>query len=236
MALILNIDTSTEVCSVSLFKDSKLYAKKENKEGLNHSTLLTVYIEEVIRKQDISFKDLDAVSISGGPGSYTGLRIGTSVAKGICYAAKIPLIAVSPLKAMAAHVALNTIKYGLPEENSLVFCPMIDARRMEVYTAFYNMNNDEIRETRADIIEHDSYADFLSKGRVVFFGNGAGKCRKTLKHENALFIDNIVTSSEYMGVLSEKSFIEENFVDVAYYEPFYLKDFIATVPKKNIFG
>jgi tRNA threonylcarbamoyladenosine biosynthesis protein TsaB len=236
MALILNIDTSTEVCSVSLFNDGKLCAIRENKEGLNHSTLLTVYIKETLFSQNVKTKELDAVAISGGPGSYTGLRIGTSVAKGICYAAKLPLIAISPLQAMAGYVAKNAVKHNLTIEDNTLFCPMIDARRMEVYTAFYNCDNNIVRKVAADIIEHDSYTNFLGKGKVVFFGNGAGKCKDTLTHKNAIFIDDIKTSSEYMGQLSENAFIEKDFVDVAYYEPFYLKDFVATVPKKNIFG
>jgi tRNA threonylcarbamoyladenosine biosynthesis protein TsaB len=236
MALILNIDTSTEVCSVSLFDNGKLRAIKENTKGLNHSTLLTVYIEKVLISQKLSVGNLDAVAISGGPGSYTGLRIGTSVAKGICYAAKLPLIAISPLQSMAGFIAENLAEHNLPDEGQLLFCPMIDARRMEVYTAFYNRNNSLIRDVRADIIEDNSYTKYLEKGKVVFFGNGAEKCKDTLTHKNAIFIDNIVTSSQHMGKLSEKAFIEKNFVDVAYYEPFYLKDFIATVPRKNIFG
>jgi len=175
------------------------------------------------------------VAVSGGPGSYTGLRIGVSVAKGVCYASHLPLIAITSLEAMAHHVMHNLKKYGQTESDNLLFCPMIDARRMEVYTSFYDKNGVQIRKIQADIIDHQSYLPFLEKNTVLFFGNGAAKCRDAISHPNAVFINGIITSAENMIPLAERDFFLKKFVDVAYYEPFYLKDFVATIPVKNIF-
>ena len=232
MALILNIETATEVCSVSLAKDGKLISKKENNEGKSHASLLTVFIEEIFKETEFSISKLDAVAVSKGPGSYTGLRIGVSTAKGIAYAAEIPLISVSTLQAMAIGVSKN---YKTVKNEKTLFCPMIDARRMEVYSAFYNTDNKIIKEISADIIDGDSYRDFLLKNKLVFFGNGASKCKEVISSEKAEFIDNVICSSENMLELSEKAFNNSYFEDVAYFEPFYLKNFVATIPVKNIF-
>ena len=209
---------------------------RENKEGMNHAKLLTVYVEELFNELKITAEALDAVAVSGGPGSYTCLRIGVSAAKGICYAAGIPLIAISSLESMAAHVATHRQDYDLPEDEQLLLCPMIDARRMEVYSALYNTDGKQVREISADVIDHHSFQDYLTQGPVAFFGNGAGKCQRAIQHPHAHFPEDITASSQHMAPLAEKAFREKNFVDVAYYEPFYLKDFIATVPRKNIFG
>ncbi len=230
MSLILNIETATEICSVSLAKEDKLIALKEHKEGLQHAKLLTVYIEEIFKENGIAIKELDAVAVSKGPGSYTGLRIGVSAAKGIAYAGNIPLIAISTLQAMAHGVAASS---DFQEKTWL--CPMIDARRMEVYTAFFDLNNKLQKEISADIIDENSYADILNQHHVVFFGNGAEKCKKAIQSPNAQFIDDILCSAEHMVELSYKAYQNKQFEDVAYFEPFYLKDFIATVPRKNIF-
>ncbi len=232
MALILNIETSTEVCSVSLAKNGKLILKKENSEGKTHASLLTVFMQEIFNETEYSINQLDAVAVSKGPGSYTGLRIGVSSAKGVAFAAEIPLISVSTLQAMAKGISKN---YKTNNNANILFCPMIDARRMEVYSAFYNSYNKLIKEISADIINNDSYKEYLQNNKLVFFGNGAEKCKATITSKNAEFIDNIICSSENMIELSEKAFQNSNFEDVAYFEPFYLKDFIATVPKKNIF-
>lgn len=235
MALILNIETSTEVCSVALAREGKVIHSRENLSGQNHAMLATVFIEELLNEANISMEQLDAVAVSGGPGSYTGLRIGVSVAKGLCYASRKPLIAITSLEAMAHYVIHNSEIIKQTKTDNVLFCPMIDARRMEVYTSFYDKDCVLVRGIQADIIDHQSYLPFLENNTVFFFGNGSAKCREAIAHPNAIFIDGIITSSKYMVTLSEQDFQLNKFVDVAYYEPFYLKDFVATVPVKNIF-
>ncbi len=235
MALILNIETSTEVCSVALARDGVIIHSRENLAGQNHAMLATVFIDELLKESNLAMEQLDAVAVSGGPGSYTGLRIGVSVAKGICYASRLPLIAITSLEAMAHHVMHHPDRYQIPEAEHVLFCPMIDARRMEVYTAFYDKAGKQIRGIQADIIDHQSYLPFLDNNSVLFFGNGAAKCREAINHPNAIFINGIITSAENMIPLGERDFQLQKFVDVAYYEPFYLKDFVATIPVKNIF-
>ena len=235
MALILNIETSTEVCSVALARDGVVIHSRENLTGQNHAMLVTVFIEELLAESNLKMEQLDAVAVSGGPGSYTGLRIGVSVAKGICYASRLPLIAITSLEAMAHHVIHHPDRYQLPKTDNVLFCPMIDARRMEVYTAFYDKEGKQVRGIQADIIDHQSYLPYLESNSVLFFGNGSAKCREAINHPNAFFINGIFTSSENMVVLAEREFHLQKFADVAYYEPFYLKDFVATIPVKNIF-
>ncbi|MDE5422938.1 tRNA (adenosine(37)-N6)-threonylcarbamoyltransferase complex dimerization subunit type 1 TsaB [Ancylomarina sp. DW003] len=236
MALILNIETSTAVCSVSLGKDGRLLAYKENKEGMNHATHLTVFIDSILKENKLSTSDLDAIAVSMGPGSYTGLRIGVSTAKGICYGSNLPLIAVSTLQAMTAPLLKNeAILSQLGDPEASVFCPMIDARRMEVYTAFYSYKNEEIREVAAEIIDEESFASDLEKSEIVFFGDGSAKCQSSLQSQNAIFVSDVTPTATGMVELSEAKFETEMFEDVAYFEPFYLKDFVATTPKKNIF-
>ncbi|MEI6139093.1 MAG: tRNA (adenosine(37)-N6)-threonylcarbamoyltransferase complex dimerization subunit type 1 TsaB [Mariniphaga sp.] len=235
MALLLNIETSTEVCSVALANDGVVVGLRESLTGQHHAELLTVYINEVLDECGIIGSQIDAVAVSGGPGSYTGLRIGVSTAKGICYASGLPLIALSSLEAMAGFVIQHLSDYYPSETENVLFCPMIDARRMEVYTAFYDKNGVQFREIKADIIDHHSYLSYLENNTVLFFGNGAFKCRDSIRHRNAIFVDGITTSSQSMVPLSERDFQLNKFVDVAYYEPFYLKDFVATIPVKNIF-
>ena len=236
MSLILNLESSTEVCSVSVAKNGNILAFRENNDGMNHAKMLTRFAEEALNEMKIHAGDLDAVAVSGGPGSYTGLRIGVSAAKGICYAAGIPLIAISSLESMAAHVAAHLPDYQLPEKRELLLCPMIDARRMEVYSAIYSTKGELVQDINAEVIDRHSFQDYLQKKSVAFFGNGAGKCKRAIQHSNAIFPEGIHASSKHMAALAEKAFQEKNFVDVAYYEPFYLKDFVATIPRKNIFG
>lgn len=235
MALILNIETSTEVCSVVLARDGAVIHSRETLTGQNHSMLLTVYIQELMAESNMTIGQLDAVAVSGGPGSYTGLRIGVSVAKGLCYAAHLPMIAITSLEAMADSVIRSLEGKDVADTLEPLFCPMIDARRMEVYTAFYDKTGLPVRGIQADIIDQQSYLPYLDTHTVYFFGNGASKCREAIVHPNAIFIDGIFTSARNMVPLSERDFSTKNFVDVAYYEPFYLKDFIATIPVKNIF-
>jgi len=225
--LILHIETSTNVCSVALSENGACLFSKSNADGMNHAALLSVFIAEALEVLKPTNKKLDAVAISSGPGSYTGLRIGVSTAKGLCYGFGIPLIAVSTLEVLTIQ-AFNSVK---DKENAL-FCPMIDARRMEVYSAFYNEKGIIQREISADIITTDSYAEILANQPVYFFGSGAEKCKTTLTHSNARFIDNLVPLAENMISFAEKAFVENQFVDTAYFEPFYLKEFQTTTPKK----
>lgn len=236
MALILIIETSTEVCSVSLTQNGTLLDLIESGEGQNHARLVTVFAEDLLSRNKIKPVELSAVAVSKGPGSYTGLRIGASTAKGICYAADIPLIAVGTLEAMAKHVALNKVKFDIPEDKPILFCPMIDARRMEVYSVLLAENGTIIKPISAEIIDESFLFPELSGNTVVFFGNGAAKCQHVINSPNALFLSNINASAQYMTELVWEAYNNNHFENVAYFEPFYLKDFIATVSKKNIPG
>ncbi len=223
---ILHIETSTTVCSVALSSNSQCLFFKMNDEGMNHAALLSTYIAEALEVLKPLAPKPDAIAVSSGPGSYTGLRIGVSTAKGLCYGFGIPLIAINTLELMT-FAAQKTVQNA-----PALFCPMIDARRMEVYAAFYNNDLSTKREILADIIDENSYADILESQTVYFFGNGAEKCKTTLTHRNALFLDNIHPLAENMLPFAEKAFMAKQFVDVAYFEPFYLKEFQATIPKK----
>lgn len=227
MALILNIDTSTSVCSAALARDGKMIDLKENNEGLNHSVLLGPYIDEILTANRLDAHDLDAVAISMGPGSYTGLRIGVSMAKGICFGAGKPLIAVPTLQALALSVSEQI------QEDAL-YCPMIDARRMEVYTAFFDRDNRKVVDTQAEIIDANSFAGLLEGHEIYFFGNGSDKVKTLLTAPHAHFIGKAETSARHMIPIAEELFGRQEFADVAYFEPFYLKDFIATTPKKKV--
>src|SRR5690554_2790660 len=233
MALILNIETSTEVCSVNLSRDGELLVERESFEGLNHSQMLTVYIEELYKEMSLAPKDTDAVAVSKGPGSYTGLRIGVSVAKGLCYSLNIPLIAIGTLDAMGSYAALNKNSYYNADDDNLMFCPMIDARRMEVYTAVYNNKGEIVSPVTAKIIDENSFSSMLKQKKILFFGNGAGKCQTIINHTNALFFGPEKASARFMINYAEEKFNNKDWEDVAYFEPFYLKDFIATKPVKN---
>jgi len=235
MALILNIETSTEVCSVSLAKNGKLLFIKESREGMNHSRLLTVFIEELFAENDIQIKTIDAVAVSKGPGSYTGLRIGVSVAKGLCYGLNIPLISINSLEILGTFAAQNLAEYELPSDGiPILFCPLIDARRMEVYTALYDLKGEELRPVSAEIIDGNFLSDLLEIHKILFFGNGAEKCKSIIKHKNALFEGPMTTSAQFMQSISEEKFKNKEFENVAYFEPFYLKNFVATIPKNKI--
>ena len=216
---ILNIETSTKACSVALHKNGELIVSREDvTTNFSHSEKLLKFISKLFSDAKLSLSDLDAIAVSMGPGSYTGLRIGVSTAKGLCYGLDIPLISISTLKAMSFGMALE-IKADL-------YCPMIDARRMEVYSAFFDINNTEVRKIQADIIDENSYKKELEK-KVVFFGDGSEKIKEKIKHENAMFISNIHPSAKNMGLLSYQKFNKSLFEDLAYFEPFYLKDFVA---------
>lgn len=227
MSCILHIETSTEVCSVSVSQDGTSIFTKEDFNGPSHATLLGVYVDEALSFVDNHAIPLDAVAVSCGPGSYTGLRIGVSMAKGICYGRNIPLIGLPTLEVLCVPVLLE---HDLPEDALL--CPMIDARRMEVYAAMYDRSLKAVREIGADIIDENSYLEFLDKHPVYFFGNGAAKCRGKITHHNAHFIDDVHPLARWMFPLAEKAIAKNDFKDVAYFEPFYLKEFVASTPKK----
>lgn len=226
MALILQIETSTISCSVALSQDGETIALKELAERNIHASHITLYIEDVMAECRKDLADLDAVAVSMGPGSYTGLRIGISTAKGLCYGLDIPLIAISTLKAMT---------YGcrqLQQNPELLYCPMIDARRMEVYTAVFNNQLDEIEPTTAKIIDSESFAAILEDNKIVFFGDGAMKCDEVIsKNKNALFLPDYLNSAKDLSQLAYEKFMKNDFEDIAYFEPYYLKDFLVTQPK-----
>ena len=230
MSYILYLETATKVCSVAVSENENLIAIKESAVANSHSSLITLYAQEVLTEAKIGFNDLSAVCVSMGPGSYTGLRIGVSTAKGFCYSLNIPLIAVNTLQSMANYF-LSENKNKL-NENSLI-CPMIDARRMEVYSAFFDNKLQFVRETAADIIDEESYSEFLDKKEITFLGDGMQKCKNILsKNKNAMFDDTFNVSSKGMISIGWKKFQEKQFEDIVYFEPFYLKDFLATTPKK----
>jgi tRNA threonylcarbamoyladenosine biosynthesis protein TsaB len=234
MGKILCIETSTEVCSVALVENGVLVDFREDLDGRNHSKLLTVFINELLEANHIKATDLSAVAVSEGPGSYTGLRIGVSVAKGICYATAIPMIAVCPLQSMAYAVVSDLEKLGFVKKTTDLFAPMIDARRMEVYTGIFDANYEKQKPIEALVVDEHAFAEPLANSRVFYFGNGAAKCQSVLTNPNAIFIDGITTSARHTAQLSWLKFEKNEFVDVAYFEPYYLKDFIATVPKNYL--
>ena len=229
MSCILNIETSTSVCSVAVSQEGQPIFVKEDLNGPSHAVSLGVFVDEALSFIESHAIPLDAVAVSCGPGSYTGLRIGVSMAKGICYGKEIPLIAVSTLEVLCVPVLLY---HDLPEDALL--CPMIDARRMEVYTAVFDRDNRMVLDTRAEIITPDSFSDLLAMRKVFFFGNGSDKTRDLLASPNACFISGVETSARHLAPLAEAAFRSGIFVNTAYFEPFYLKDFIATVPKKKV--
>jgi len=229
MSYILNIETSTNVCSVAITSGSRVVFEQEESKGPSHATLLGVFANnamDFVRKEGLK---LDAVAVSCGPGSYTGLRIGVSEAKGLCYGMDIPLIAINSPLIMASKIA-DSKKYPA----DMLLCPMIDARRMEVYAAIYDSQLNVIRDIQADIVNENSYREFLESHKVAFFGNGAEKCKEYLNHPNAAFIEDIYPLAANMASLANDEYNNNRFVDVAYFEPFYLKEFVATTPKNKV--
>jgi len=273
--VILYIETSTQVCSAGLSHDGKWLALREDRSrDYSHSALLTVFMEEVLKEAGIEAGDVDAVAVSRGPGSYTGLRIGVSAAKGFCFGLDIPLIAVDTLKALTASLigpdpgttpsgsgataqdpgtttsgsgatapdpgatpsgsvasSESPKKPALTGGPDVLYCPMIDARRMEVYYALFTPGLKEVRPTAAEVITADTFGELLEKQRIVFFGDGAEKCRQLIDSPNALFFPDILPSVRGMLQLAEEQYRRKDFVDVAYFEPYYLKDFVAGKPK-----
>jgi tRNA threonylcarbamoyladenosine biosynthesis protein TsaB len=230
MAIILGIETATSVCSVALVQDGNLLAIRESVGARDHSAALTTYIAEVFAEAGLFFQQLDAIAVSMGPGSYTGLRIGVSSAKGLCYALDKPLIAIDTLKSLAWHALQKCREDGKDTENA-VLVPMLDARRMEVYTAIFDHNLNFIQPVNALVVAEDSFDRYGNK-EIIYFGDGASKCISLFEPKsNYVFLDNITLSGKAVCMLAENEFRNSNFADVAYCEPFYLKDFIAGKPR-----
>ena len=226
MTFILNIETATKNCSVSLANEGKTIALREfNEGGYSHAEKLHVFIEEVLKEAGIAFSNLKAVAVSKGPGSYTGLRIGVSAVKGLCFALNIPLISINTLESLAKSISIT--------EGYVI--PLLDARRMEVYSCIFNENTTLVRDVEAEIITGASFHEVLSKNKCYFLGDGAEKCKSVIMHENAIFLEDKFPSSNEMSALSYVKYKKNDIEDVAYFEPFYLKDFVAIKSKKNLF-
>lgn len=225
MSVILQIETATTSCSVALAIDGKVVAFKQINERNIHAEVITLFIDELVALANLTYDNLDAIAVSSGPGSYTGLRIGVSTAKGLCFALDKPLIAIETLEAMAYGI-IHSDDFTVDE--GVLLCPMIDARRMEVYCALFDAHGQKVRSTSADIIDEQSFAEELNKHKVIFFGDGADKCEAALgTNLNAQFLPRFVNSATFLSQKAAEKFDKKEFEDVAYFEPYYLKDFIA---------
>lgn len=236
MARLLLIETTGDICSVALSDNGNVLAVKEDHEKKSHAAVLTILIQELLTEASLEVKDLQAICVSQGPGSYTGLRIGVSAAKGICYGTGLPLLAVNTLLAMSYGIRAeqNNNPSFLPFAKPLLFCPMTDARRMEVYTALLNENMEYVLETTALVLKEDAFSDYLTRHSILFFGSGAEKASKLIQHPNAFFRNDFRPRATYLAEPATIEFEKNHFQDVAYFEPFYLKDFVATIPKKKL--
>lgn len=228
MSCILNIETSTDVCSVALSNYGECVFNQEDHKGPNHASRLGGFVDEALSFADSHAMSIDAVAVSCGPGSYTGLRIGVSMAKGVAYGRGAKLIAVPTLELLCVPVLLDE----LVNEDDALLCPMLDARRMEVYSQIFDRSLHEIRPIAADIVDASTYADYLADRPVYFFGNGAAKCMKVIGGGNAHLVESVEPLAKNMFPLAEKRMAAQQFEDVAYFVPFYLKDFVAKTPKK----
>ncbi len=235
-ALILHIETATDVCSVALSAGDRLLALVESGAERSHATLLNRYIREAMEQAGRGLESLDGIAVSKGPGSYTGLRIGVSTAKGMAYALKKPLLSCGTLENMAYAARNNPEIQELTEKlgNRLLLCSMLDARRMEVYAAFYTPHMVVVKDVAADIIDENSYKELLKDHHICFFGNGSAKCKEVLVDPKAHFIEGLNPSAGSMILPVINHYREDQFEDVAYFEPFYLKDFVATIPRKKV--
>ncbi len=235
MATVLLIESGGNVCSVALARNNELIGIREENDPKSHATRLTVFIQELMEEHGIAVTELDAVAVGRGPGSYTGLRIGVSAAKGICYAAEIPLIAIDSLQALASGI-LNYTSHSkaFSEEKPLLLCPMIDARRMEVYAAFYTPELERATEVEAIVIDSNSFKETLESSNIIFFGSGADKCKEVIVSPNAHFVESLEPSARFMIPLAFKALNTKDFENVAYFEPYYLKDFVAIKAKNKV--
>ena len=231
MASILLIETSTRPCSVALSRDFTIEFRRSTLDGPAHASVLGSYVEEAMQYAREHGCEPDAVAVSAGPGSYTGLRIGVSEAKGLCFGLGKPLIAVPTLEAMVCRVMFAPPLAEAADDEATLFCPMIDARRMEVYTALYDRALNEVRPVGAVVVDADFLHDVLEQRPVLFFGDGAAKCRDVIRHPNARFVDGIVPMADDMLALAVKAYRAGRFEDVAYYTPYYLKEFVASTPR-----
>jgi len=230
MSLLLLIETATTSCSVALAANGKIIALREINQRNVHAEVITVYIDELFKETGKHYNQLDAIAVSSGPGSYTGLRIGVSTAKGLCFSLDKPLIAVETLTAMA-HGLVERGQVAI--DGNTLLCPMIDARRMEVYTALFDHTGKQVRATAAEIIDEHSFGDLLGSNKIIFFGDGADKCKETLAHRpNAVFSMEFANSAKDLLAPVMAKLSAQQFEDIAYFEPYYLKDFIAGVKKK----
>ena len=227
MSCILHIETSTNVCSVAVSEDGQCIFSKEDFNGPNHAVVLGSFVDEALSFADSLAIPVDAVAVSSGPGSYTGVRIGVSMAKGICYGHGIKLLSVPTLKLMCVPILLREMI-----EDAALLCPMLDARRMEVYAAIFDRSLREIRPTQADIVDENTYKVLLDRQPIYFFGNGAEKCKEVIRHPNARFLADIHPLAKWMMPLAERKMMNGEYEDVAYFVPYYLKDFVAKMPKK----
>lgn len=233
MSLILCIETGTDICSVGLARDGELVSLRESDEGRDHAKKVGVFVDELLRETGVSPDELDAVAVGMGPGSYTGLRIGVSFAKGLCYGLNIPLVAVGSLDALA-QVAIEDHEAGIIDVESwdnAVLAPMVDARRMEVYTCLFDTVGTPLKEVSAEVVTEDTFADVRRERRLVIFGNGAAKCREVMP--DATYI-NITPSARGLARLAQQRLSAGQTEDIAYFEPFYLKDFIVIPSKKKL--
>ena len=239
--MILCLETSTAVCSVALVENGNVVALRESLDGQNHAEKITLFIDEVMKEAGVAYKDLDAVATSMGPGSYTGLRIGVSTAKGLCYAMEKPLIAIDTLAAMAHgffsqqstvnRQQIESLEFKAQSSESIL-CPMIDARRMEVYTAFFNDKLERTSETEALVIDENSFMELKQNNHLYLFGDGADKLAALFENdENITVVEKFHCSAAYMAKLADEAFTNKQFVDTAYFEPFYLKNFVPGMPK-----
>ena len=233
--MVVCIETATNLCSVALCSSSEVISVKESSDSRSHASMLTVLIDEILKENKIRIMDLEAVAVGKGPGSYTGLRIGVSVAKGLAFAASIPLIGVETTVSMywGMEQRINSIT---GDRKNTLLCPMIDARRMEVYYAIYDHAGKVVKEIAAEVITEKTFAEIPAASAIIFFGDGASKCREVIKRDNAYFEDDFRISASQMQKPVYQAVAGRHFEDVAYFEPFYLKDFITSIPRKNILG
>ena len=224
MSIILNIETATKNCSVSLAKNGEILAIKElNNGNYSHAEVLHPFIDDILKEAKVDTNQIDAIAVSKGPGSYTGLRIGVSAAKGLCFALNKPLISIDTLTSLSYTISIN----------DGVIVPMLDARRMEVYAAIFDKKHQLIREIKAEIIDENSFSEELSKGKIYFLGDGSQKCKEIITHNNAVFVDDKFPSAKEMAQLSYDKHKKSDIENVAYFEPFYLKDFVVIPEKKK---
>ncbi len=233
MSLILCIETGTDICSVGLARDGEIISLRESDEGRDHAKKVALFVDELLHETGVNPEELDAVAVGKGPGSYTGLRIGVSFAKGLCYGLNIPLVAVGSLNALT-EVAREDFEAGILPLESIddkLLCPMVDARRMEVYTQIFSSQGEALSEVKAEIVTGESLSEWRERGQLVIFGNGAAKCREVLA--DSVYV-NIVPSARGLARLAEERLSRGEVEDIAYFEPFYLKDFVVIPSKKKV--